>query len=134
MEDLAVSQDTPHLWQIQYRLLAVLFKIFKCCVLCKNSVMTALYFVVLNNFSGYVALWRTSARTNLFLQGMRESCIFNWNKFTTTACINFFLFVFWGWLTGWFFYFLIAMRIYWKIRYFFMELTLVFYNIVQCKV
>lgn len=76
MEELAVSQDTPHFVTDTIQVLAVLFKIFKYCVLCKNLVMTALYFV-LNNFSGYVALWRSSAGTNLFLPGMRESCIFN---------------------------------------------------------
>jgi len=58
-------------------LLFYLFKIFNCYILCKNLVMTALYFVVFNNFSGYFALWRSSAITNLFFPGVRESCIFN---------------------------------------------------------
>lgn len=103
MEELAVSQVTSPFCDrhnVGY-LLFYLFKIFNCCVLCKNLVMTALYFVVLNNFSGYFALWRSSAITNLFLPGVRESCIFNWNKVTITACIKFFLLGFFcsvGWL------------------------------------
>lgn len=79
MEELAVSQVTSPFCDrhnIGY-LLFYLFKIFNCCVLCKKLVMTALYFVVLNNFSGYFALCRNSAITNLFLPGVRESCIFN---------------------------------------------------------